>query len=769
MDLEDAQIDDNAHTGCYIFKLAAEHDEAEIDDRPKKRRKTTKSQSQSETIIGHGHDEYTWPALLAGEESKVAIRLRRQQFETEWKKYQAAIDEILNQVDETFVSDVLTYARQEEGSAQGQGQGRIRTGLLLSTPGHNAQRDLLQGWKSGRSTTSEQDAKELLVVLSPTHAPNLQTALKNVIRMAISQEGGMKAYTDFLVQHKTMIPMNFDLDLLQKYVQKHGIQRVLVSVSEVETFDTGILSELISMFSSWADRIPFVLLITISTTVELFESRLSRSTVSLLDADVFESRQSQTRLDPLSALYEAVQYREEAQVFFGPSVVGILAELADDQSTTAETFTRALKYVYMSHFFANPLSVLSSPSDFKISEHSALCQAIRNTRGFKIHCETLAKGDKAWRQRARELLLSDEALEAESMEAVRTGQHRLRASLAAFQTLKGLSCRLLNSQEYTSLETEAQLLAALPDLEQTDLFESIEQAIKEMDLPQFQAFLEDAASALEDVKLFESTQSSPTTTEKLETLSDIEKAVAVTATARGNADRTMGNDGSHNLTEAFLTILRRYIQSRTLPPKSETPQTPQIPGTSPFHDFMSEAFSHTLKSPLSSILHPRARYSLERALTRPADYLGCECCTPSATSSKPGGEVSERATLPPTSLLLSMLNEAGHVINVRDLWETFRDMVTPALAGKSKKGILTHGTRDREEEDDARSSASQDEEDQAGEEEEEDDNATSEAVERQALALFYRALADLRYLGFVKPSKRKPGVDCIAKTVWMGL
>jgi len=88
-----------------------------------------------------------------------------------------------------------------------------------------------------------------------------------------------------------------------------------------------------------------------------------------------------------------------------------------------------------------------------------------------------------------------------------------------------------------------------------------------------------------------------------------------------------------------------------------------------------------------------------------------------------------------------MVNEAGVLVNVRDLWDAFRD-------------TLSQSKRDHDDED---------------EDEDADDQDDVESNERQVLALFYRALAGLRYLGLIKQSKRKPGVECIQKTVWMGL
>jgi origin recognition complex subunit 3 len=163
---------------------------------------------------------------------------------------------------------------------------------------------------------------------------------------------------------------------------------------------------------------------------------------------------------------------------------------------------------------------------------------------------------------------------------------------------------------------------------------------------------------------------------------------------------------------------------------------------------MAEAMTITTRSPLNTILHPRARYALERALTRPADYLGCECCT-STNRASLAAEVHDRSTLPPTSLLLTMLNEAGNIVNVRDLWDAFNGTLTPPPPPPSSDLSPEPGDSEQHE---AESKA-----------------GAGEGGERRNLALFYRGLSDLRHLGFVRPSKRKPGVDCIAKTVWMGL
>ncbi|VTT63325.1 unnamed protein product [Fusarium fujikuroi] len=125
---------------------------------------------------------------------------------------------------------------------------------------------------------------------------------------------------------------------------------------------------------------------------------------------------------------------------------------------------------------------------------------------------------------------------------------------------------------------------------------------------------------------------------------------------------------------------------------------------------LSESWLYDSRAPSRDVFVPRPRAVLERSLTRPHDYLSCSCCKP--------GDGGSPATLPATALLYRLYTETGSLINVADLWAAFSALV--------------------------------------GEE---------ETDERKSLVLFYRALAELRALGFVKASKKK--ADHIAKLKWL--
>lgn len=138
---------------------------------------------------------------------------------------------------------------------------------------------------------------------------------------------------------------------------------------------------------------------------------------------------------------------------------------------------------------------------------------------------------------------------------------------------------------------------------------------------------------------------------------------------------------------------------------------------------LHEAWLYEARSPHREVFVPRPRQVFERSLLRPYDYLACSCCRAD------GDGIS--TTLPVTSLLYHLYLEAGSIINVADLWAAFFAMV---------------GREDRAE----------------GQDQEQEEGGHDE---RTALVLFYKGLAELKALGFVRASRKK--ADHIAKLKWL--
>ena len=132
--------------------------------------------------------------------------------------------------------------------------------------------------------------------------------------------------------------------------------------------------------------------------------------------------------------------------------------------------------------------------------------------------------------------------------------------------------------------------------------------------------------------------------------------------------------------------------------------------------FPIEVLVYDLASPYRDVFTPRPRFAMERALIRPHDYLGHECC-------EDRDDVSSLRQ-PAIALLYGLYLECGSQINAADLWSAFWTVANP------------YG----------------------------DDE---EADKQEALSVFERALAELKYMGMVKHSRKK--ADHLAKLSWEGL
>lgn len=83
-----------------------------------------------------------------------------------------------------------------------------------------------------------------------------------------------------------------------------------------------------------------MLLFGISTTVELFESRLSRSTVGLLRGKQFEIQEAEGAID---RIFETLQTGAETKLWLGPHLSSSLIEKARDHFQSPQGFIREVK------------------------------------------------------------------------------------------------------------------------------------------------------------------------------------------------------------------------------------------------------------------------------------------------------------------------------------------------------------------------------------------------------------------------------------------
>lgn len=91
--------------------------------------------------------------------------------------------------------------------------------------------------------------------------------------------------------------------------------------------------------SSWNDRIPFILLFGIATSVDLFQEKLSKTTLRLLQGSEFEINQ----LD-VETLFKAVTYLEHSSsLWLGAGLCRMVLQRHRDHVQTSTDFIRTAK------------------------------------------------------------------------------------------------------------------------------------------------------------------------------------------------------------------------------------------------------------------------------------------------------------------------------------------------------------------------------------------------------------------------------------------
>lgn len=694
----------------------------------------------------------------------LSLETRKRLFQNAWPP-----KELLHHrenVDEKALRQLARHIQNESSSGI---NGRLRAALVLSGVDEANHRTILQSL--GRrfeqedhnvnghapqkhaddrvQASTSQGVRNVLVDLKAQQCTNLQVALKNLVKIAVTEATDPDVYQNFLAKRKKLLPLNFDLDLLAEFCHQHDNIRIIVSLSDVESFSNHVLNELISTLNIWKDNVPLFLLLGIASTRELFEQRLSRSCLRLLDAKQFHFNPS---TNTQSNLLRKLQMHSErgSDLTFDHTALSAMNDVCHSQGNSTKSLEQMLKLVYASYNLVNPLAGLVDIAGVDEHEIRAITEAARRADSFKDYCaRLLQRKGKHGDHKIRLLMESESHLLQEIMEQTMQGRQQYNNALEAIYFLADLYEVInLNRSGFhkARLEVEARLLRSLSSLRDCDVYVEIREKLQDMQPQEILTFLDQIesnikTSSLEYYASFTINDRDILEQEDTAILRNSSKAKSKQSIGKKQSEPLMSfpdNTQTRSSTDRilnkaeFLDFLEHLVEKNTM-------DTSKLL----LHEsYIIQNRSLRLKQYFES--NPRA--ALERALTSPGDYLGCGCCnTSSKDSSGPqdnstNGIGTETGSMPPASILFILLQEAPSIINVRDLYDAFESRL-------------------------------------------QESQPDGESVSTTVMMLFYRALAEMKMLGLVKESagtqqvKRKAkaskaaaqDADFVAKTSWAGL
>ncbi|OTA64543.1 hypothetical protein K449DRAFT_404067 [Hypoxylon sp. EC38] len=697
--------EEKQHQAAYVFDPLEEPDGA---NRPAKRRKVSKKPSKPE--IQDADAWLTFQPLFGGTENERCVRLRQQLFERSWAQINERIQRILRMTNQSTLNEVISFLQTTPDHAS---TGKIPSAFIITGP-NLASQDLLFEQLS-EALQLQVDAK--VVRLRSGDASNLKAVLKKTIHDVTARETDDENDLELSTGKDGRKYLNYDLEALYAHLKTNPRRHIIIAFQDSEAFESGLLSDLISLFSSWLDRIPFALLFGVATSVELFQARLLKSTCQCLYGDQFDVEQSTSIIEKI---FKAAIAHSEVPLRLGSSLVHSLLERQRDQASSIPVFVSSLKYAYMCHFYANPLTIfLSGEVDTEMLQEEHL-EAVRCLPSFRRFVE--AAIEKGEIKQARLLLDDDQHLRSLLRDCL---QESRRWSLNVLRKLKIFTADKNSSADFTVLYLDA--ISRGIDIDQITEFT---ESIKRMQPSDTEAFLN---QVLDNVKNGDSSlgldQWASESEESVLLLSNMLAEVTALqsdAEEQGNVLRSKYSGQTKVLRTTVIAQKVQLSQDTATLTKEDKAYTDMM-------DKLVEHLKETLqcdsaknlcfnelwffdsKAPYRDVFIPRPRGVVERALSRPHDYLNCSCCETKEDSIIP--------SLPATAIIYQLYLETGSLINVADLWSAYYAIV--------------------------------------GEENEE------ELDERAALVLFYRGLAEMRAMGFVKQSRKK--ADHIAKLAWKGL
>lgn len=487
---------------------------------------------------------------------------------------------------------------------------------------------------------------------------------------------------------------------------------IVVVLEDLEGFKVPALQDFILICSNYLEKLPIVFIFGVSTTVMAIHNMIPQNASSCLDIETFFSKPV---TEYLSQVFEKVLLEPSISFKLGRNVFQFIVDVVLFHDFSLTNLLQMLKMCMFEHFYHSPASMLCCRQEELKDVLQSMSQREMNDvlsqpsyqRYLRDNKPLLEKGTKRIHRMIDDL-------------------HRHhRNSLLLLQVLYEFAKKLPSCSLGNHLREVYMTFLRAP-VGETEDFGKLIKLVRVMSIDELQKRLADALSVLESHK--EVAKAPPSVLELKTSLKDYHEKFEALAGEKGEttdaaeaAEPVSLDWGKLRSRSQFQEKLKDLTKTRRVSPFETLREEFAAFFTDAFRDLVPPA-----SMPLHEVLYyddaitlkqyfvPSPRTLLHSALSRPQSVLRCECC-------KNTGSSDVSPSIPDLSISYKLHLESGKLINLYDMMQAFKTVKSGAkkLSAQNEKVIE---------------------------------------------AQFFRSIAELQFLGLVKPTQRK--TDHVQRMTW---
>ncbi|KAG0199401.1 Origin recognition complex subunit 3 [Mortierella sp. GBA30] len=621
-----------------------------------------------------------------------------------------------------------------------------------------------------------QNTENHVVILQSKDCSNLKGALKSMIEQFLGL--GVAGAVNPLEGGQRL--QNYDMIVLERWYQslldlqeEHGDKppTLVVIIQDFESFDQDTLQDFITICSSYQDRIPFVLLMGLATSIDALHQSLPKSVLSLLQTTKFQMQQSS---ECLTAIVEDLFVHANVSLMVGPlplkqlidqfihynfSIGGLVESKLESDPQTAE--------------------MLLQDDEFLMLQIPDLVSELQ-----EYHMNFSLVFDFLWFLQSR---FSISVLKKSKRVLYFMALDGSLISSSNITFLLGLVRKMNSNDMMLFVEDWLQFFKQSPRCSPKQSLEQENAMDKELIIIQS---IRDRMAALLDVVSEDSVTSSSEIED--DDVAEDESGQEHKSTAVSTGDERLRNGISGGSTfvkkRKLFSLKANETESRQTKIAKKTRDTARLPkGALGAYTVLVTEIDETIarlfrtyldchtNMPLNEIFYysqvtiqqkaflPQPRASIQTALGQPELYLNCTCCHPPTGTERTRASLADMVlpTQHDTCILYKLYVECGRLINMYD-WFTAFGMIL-------ERGVKSE--KDPEHEDEANSVTSSKRRGATKGKQKKTSgqragtNAKQDTLDQKDVqARFISGVAELQFMGFIKPTNRK--TDHVMRLTW---